>query len=126
MSAEPRTVTLVTVDRGPVTIPEPAWCAGHSHHDPRTTYAEIIHSGPDIALTFRNATLLTASIVQSPHASRSEYRLGGRIEGASVFPLGETLDPMGLYDLAADLVSYAAGLRRLAVELNEIFLGGER
>lgn len=123
---EPRTVTLATADHGDVTLVEPSWCVGHAHHDPHTAYADIIHSGPDIALTFRHAFLLTACLVQSPHTAPRAPRHGGPVPGVSVHPVGETLDPMGLYDLAADLVSYAARLRRLAVELNEIRLGGAR
>lgn len=125
MSAEPRTVTLQTADRCPVTVPEPAWCRGHSHHDPETVYAEVLHSGPDVTLTYRYAVLLTACLVQSPHATPTEG-LGGPTPGVSVHPLGETLTPVGLYDLAAALDTYADQLRNMADQLTAILAGGDQ
>lgn len=43
-----RTVTVVTTDHGPVTIPEPAWCAGH--HPDGSLRSEIAHQGPTVDL----------------------------------------------------------------------------
>ncbi|WP_328757446.1 DUF6907 domain-containing protein [Streptomyces sp. NBC_00271] len=127
MSTEPRTVTLATIDRGDVTIPCPAWCAGHAHHDPETEYADIIHSGPETIVTFRYTTLLTANLVQSPHASEDATPgLGGRTPGVSVHPLGETLDPVGLYELAAALDTYADHIRDLADQLDTLLSGGDQ
>ncbi|AVH57795.1 MULTISPECIES: DUF6907 domain-containing protein [Streptomyces] len=120
----PRTVTLATVDRGNVTIPEPAWCSGHSHHDPLTEYADIIHSSPEHTLNFRYVVLLAAGLVQSPHATTASPGLGGPTPGVSVHPLGETLDPTGLYSLAAALDAYSDQLRTLADQLDAILDGG--
>lgn len=125
MSTEPRTVTLATIDRGPVTILCPAWCSGHTHHDPQTQYADIIHSAPETSLTFRYTTLLAAGLVQSPHASEDTAPgLGGPTPGVSVHPLGETLDPVGLYELAAALDTYADHIRDLADKLDTLLAGG--
>jgi hypothetical protein len=127
VSTEPRTVTLATIDRGPVTIPEPSWCQGHSHHDPETEYVDVIHGSPEISLTFHSAVLLAAGLVQSPHASvDATPGLGGPTPGVSVHPLGETLGPVDLYELAAALDSYADRLRDLADQLDTILTGGGR
>ncbi|MFE2684009.1 DUF6907 domain-containing protein [Streptomyces mirabilis] len=126
MSAEPRTVTITTIDRGDVAIPCPAWCAGHAHHDPETEYADIIHSGPESTLTFGYTTLLTAGLVQSPHATDATPGLGGRTPGVSVHPLGKTLGPVGLYELAAALDTYADHIRDLADQLDTLLAGGDQ
>ncbi|MEU8031316.1 hypothetical protein AB0C13_22195 [Streptomyces sp. NPDC049099] len=123
MSA-PRTVTLQTADRGTVTIPEPVWCIGHQHHDPNTAYVDITHSGPDIALNFRYTGLLLAGLVQAPHGTSTAEGMDGPTPGVSVHPLGETLNPAQLYDLAGRLDAYADQLRALADQLTEILAGG--
>lgn len=125
MSTEPRTVSLATADRGQVTIPEPAWCIGHQDHDPDTQFVDLIHTGPEAAVTFRHVELLAAGIVQSPHATSSADELGGPTPGVSVWPLAATLAPAGLYDLAAELDAYADRLRELADQLDQV-LGGDR
>ncbi|MFE3325838.1 DUF6907 domain-containing protein [Streptomyces sp. NPDC059176] len=43
--------------------------------------------------------------------------MGGPTPGVSVFPLGKTLSPVQLYDLAAALDGYADRLRGLAADL---------
>ncbi|MDX2552772.1 DUF6907 domain-containing protein [Streptomyces stelliscabiei] len=124
MSTEPRTITLPTADHGPVTLDEPTWCMGHSHHDPNTERVDLIHSGPDIQLNFRYVTLLSACLVQSPYAGASQPSLGGRTPGVSVHPLGLTLDATQVYDLAARLDTFADRLRDLADQLAGIRAGG--
>lgn len=120
MSAESRTITLPTADHGPVTLEEPAWCRGHSHHDPESYRADILHAGPDVALVFRGHDIGDASLVQSPYAE-----LPGGGLGVSVSLLGQTLDPVGLYDFAATLDTYADQLRDLADQLHRILGGGQ-
>ncbi|MGW6263649.1 DUF6907 domain-containing protein [Streptomyces sp. NPDC055085] len=116
-----RVVTLLTADRGPVTIPEPAWCLGHAHHDPLTEHADLIHSSPETGLIFRHSVLLAACLVQSPHADVSATPgLGGRTPGVSVHPLGETLNPVQLYELASAIDRYADVLRDLGDQLDVI------
>lgn len=124
MSEQP-TVTLVTEDYGPVTLPEPSWCAGHSHHDPNTLRADLMHAGPAVDCTQAGRTLFSAELVQSPFATSSNPELGGPTPGVSVWPLGRTLDPTTLYTLAAALDGYADRLRELADQLTAI-LGGAR
>ncbi len=125
MSTEPRTVSLPTVDHGAVTLQEPSWCAGHTHHDPETARADLIHAGPSIECAQLGRTLMSAELVQSPYATTSTPRLGSPTPGVSVYPLGRTLDPTDLYALAAALDSYADRLRDLADQLDAILGGGQ-
>ncbi|MFJ2007387.1 DUF6907 domain-containing protein [Streptomyces chartreusis] len=125
MSSEP-TITLATSDHGNVTLPEPSWCQGHSHHDPLTERADLIHTGTPVDLSFLGAELFSAQLVQSPFARPGLHRYGGRIEGVSVHPIGRTLNPTQLYDIAARLDAYADHLRELANQLGAILAGGER
>jgi hypothetical protein len=120
------TVTLATQDYGEVTLPEPAWCSGHTHHDPTTLRADIIHAGAALDCTYLGRALFTAELVQSPFATSSAPELGGRIPGVSVWPLGKTLDPVQLYGLAAALDGYADRLRDLADQLTTVLSGGAR
>lgn len=117
MSTDPRTVTLATADHGPVTLPEPSWCAGHTHHDPNSLRVDLIHAGPAVDCTHLGTVLFSAEIVQSPYASPGPAHLGGRTPGVSVHPLGRTLDARAVYQLAADLDTYADRLRTLADRL---------
>jgi hypothetical protein len=117
-------IVLATADHGPVTLPEPSWCAGHTHHDPETLRVDLIHAGPVVECLYRGRTLLAAELVQSPFADSSDPHLGGRTPGVSVHPLGQTLDPTELYTLAADLDRYADVLRDLADRLDTILGGG--
>ncbi|WP_060880906.1 DUF6907 domain-containing protein [Streptomyces scabiei] len=124
MSTEPRTITLPTIDHGPVTLTCPAWCAGHDDHRPDTHRADILHKGPDITLTFRAAEVITAGLAQSPYATLVAPELGGRTVGVSVYPPGRTVTPIDLYGLAASLDSYAGRIRALADHLTVILAGG--
>jgi hypothetical protein len=124
VSSEPRTITLPTEDHGDVTLPCPAWCIGHADHRPDSYRADILHKGPDITLTFRAAEVITAGLTQSPYATPGTPELGGQTVGVSVYPPGRTLAPVGLYELAAFLDSYADRLRDLADQLDTILTGG--
>ncbi|MET8169311.1 hypothetical protein ABZT34_34520 [Streptomyces sp. NPDC005329] len=120
---EPRLITLATSDHGDVTLPCPAWCAGHTHHDPETLRVDLVHAGPAVDLVHLGTDLFSAEIVQSPYAEAVTPLLGGRTPGVSVHPLGKTLDPAQMYALAADLDRYADRLRRLADQLATVLDG---
>lgn len=122
---EPRTITLPTLDHGEVTLPEPAWCAGHADHRPDTHRADIIHKTPDIVLAFHGAEIIAACLAQSPCATIDTPGLGGPTVGASVSPPDRTLTVVDLYSLAAALDGYADRLRDLADQLAVILDGGE-
>ncbi|MFJ3229793.1 DUF6907 domain-containing protein [Streptomyces sp. NPDC086787] len=114
MNAEPRTVTLRTLDHGNVTMPEPAWCAGHADHRP-VDRADLTHSGTETPLTFHGHTLWTALLSQYPFAT--DHATGLYVEQGG-FAL--TLDPVSLYSLAAALDTHADQLRALADQLAAI------
>ncbi|MEU2584485.1 hypothetical protein ABZ612_16315 [Streptomyces avermitilis] len=122
--SEPRTVTLATVDHGEITLPEPSWCAGHTHHDTESLRTDLIHAGPAVDCTHLGVTLLSAELVQSPFAPPGPRHLGGHTPGVSVYPLAKTLPPADLYALAARLDAYADQLRGLADHLAALLAGG--
>lgn len=122
---DPRTITLATADHGDVVLPEPAWCAGHTLHDPETLRVDLVHAGPAVDCMHLGTDLFSAELVQSPYSESSNPLLGGRTPGVSVWPIGRTLDPVQLYSLAADLDRYADQLRALADQLATVIDGGE-
>ncbi|MGW5427901.1 DUF6907 domain-containing protein [Streptomyces sp. NPDC004059] len=115
MSAEPRTITVHTVDHGPLALVCPPWCVGG--HEDGGYRADILHRGPDITLVFRGRHITDASLVQAPFTEGTDPELGGPTPGVSVSILGRTLDPCGLYELAAAFDGHADQLRALADEL---------
>lgn len=123
MSA-PRIVTLVTTDHGKITLPEPAWCTGHADHRPGFR-CDILHCGPDVALAFRGVHISAACLVQAPFSNVVAPENSGRQPGVSVSAISKTLDPAGLYELAAAFDGYADRLRDLADELTAILPGSE-
>ncbi|MEV2228408.1 hypothetical protein AB0H69_07485 [Streptomyces phaeochromogenes] len=119
---EPRTVTLLTLDAGEVTLPEPSWCAGHENHAP-VHRVDLTHYGHEQHLNFDGETLWTVLLGQSPFATIPRYRaLGLYIEQGG---LAATLDPAALDQLAAALVEHAVILRTRARELSVLLGGGQ-
>ena len=123
MSAEPRKVTLTTLDHGEVTLAEPAWCRGHADHRPDTYRVDLDHKGPEHRLHHRGELLWTAFLGQAPFASTPEQRRVGLYVEQSGY--ARTLDPQGLYDLAATLDQHADALRDLADQLDALLRGGD-
>jgi hypothetical protein len=119
VNTKPRTVTLPTEDYGDVTLTCPAWCVGHQSA-PGDLRADILHQGADVALVFQGHDIGDASLVESPFAE-----LPGGGPGVSVSMLGQTLDPVGLYDFAATLDRHADQLRDLADQLHSLLGGGQ-
>ncbi|MFC4500647.1 MULTISPECIES: DUF6907 domain-containing protein [Streptomyces] len=123
MTSEPRTVTLDTEDFGPVTLPEPSWCAGHQNHLPDSYRIDLDHKGPEHRLTHDGELLWTAFVAEAPYASRPEARaLGVYVEQGSY---AYTLNATELYDLAASFEAHADRIRELADQLTAILDGGE-
>lgn len=58
----PRTVTLETVDRGTVTIPEPGWCRGHEGASPEW-FTDLAHH----SVAARAAGMLRVHLSQGPY-----------------------------------------------------------
>lgn len=122
MSTEPRTVTLPTLDAGDVTLAEPSWCVGHADHRPDSYRVDLDHKGPEHLLRFQGEVLWTALLGQAPCATVPEHRgLGLFVEQGAY---AHTLDPVGLYDLAATFEAHADRLRELADRLGALLSGG--
>ena len=119
-----RSITLPTIDHGEITLPEPSWCVGHADHEAGDR-ADILHRGPDVALVFRGHFITDAGLVQTPFSTADIPELCSSTPGISVSPIGRTLDPASVYDLAAALDGYADRLRDLADQLARILAGGE-
>ncbi|MGW7196009.1 DUF6907 domain-containing protein [Streptomyces chryseus] len=112
MSAD-RTVTVLTNDHGPLTIPEPAWCVGHDGQPPEDR-ADTLHTGPDRTALFRGVEIASACLTLSPFSELTPRRTGVSV---SCGHLAQTLSPSGLDELAAVMVAYAGTLRGLARQL---------
>ncbi|MCM2580469.1 DUF6907 domain-containing protein [Streptomyces meridianus] len=121
MSRTARTVTVRTLDRGPVTMAEPSWCVGHPDNAPEQYLADVIHEGPETTLAFRGCQTLTASLSAAPYSEvySPEVSVCVELNGDCV-----RLDPAGLDELAAALVERAAELRRLARQLSVLRTSG--
>lgn len=110
------TVTVETVDHGPVQLAEPSWCVA-AHVDVKYR-ADIEHQGADVPAFIDTpchgqVPTLTASFVQRPFSERDRRPL-------VALDLGDDWHEMAAPDLdaaAAVLVEHAATLRRLAREL---------
>ena len=108
-----RTVTVPTLDHGNITIPEPAWCTGHTGA-PAEYRSDTGHTGAQHRLVHEGVELGTAMLVQDPFAVHSDRSIKVLVElGGN----GMTLDPTELEALAASLVGYANTLRELALQL---------
>lgn len=120
MNTEPRTVTLPTEDHGNVTLPEPTWCAGHPNPQPQYR-TDLTHYGPEHRLTFNGSELFRLMLAQSPLAEQTSRDVCAYVEQTGYTG---SLDPAGLYDLAAALDSAADQLRVLADQLAAVLAGG--
>lgn len=118
MNAEPRSVTLPTLDHGDVTLPEPSWCAGHTDHRSDSYRVDLDHKGPEHTLSHLGEPLWKAFLGQAPFATNPAHRgVGVYVEQGSY---AHTLDPAGLYELAATFEAHADRLRELADQLSAV------
>ncbi|MHC3391316.1 DUF6907 domain-containing protein [Streptomyces lavendulocolor] len=118
----PRTVTVPTLDHGTITIPEPAWCTGHTGHQPGYR-VDITHTGPEHPFAFEDQVLLVAMLTQAPFTPTGSQETGLYVEQTGH---ARTLDPAGLTRLAAAFVIYATHLRTLERQLSTIKAGEAR
>ncbi|MGC9536550.1 DUF6907 domain-containing protein [Streptomyces sp. UG1] len=115
---EPRTVTVHTLDHGPVTFTCPTWCAS-THDDEDGGYrTDISHDTPEIQLTVNGRTVGHALISQAPYAERGTRA----VQAFVTVTYGEDggYSPAGMYDLAAAMDGHADRLRDLADQLARI------
>ncbi|MGW1669034.1 DUF6907 domain-containing protein [Streptomyces sp. NPDC002324] len=120
---EPRTITLPTEDHGPVTLPEPAWCRGHSDHQPDTYRTDLTHYGHEHRLTFNGIELFRLMLAQTPYADRASRQVCAYVEETGYTG---SLDVAGLYDLAAALDGAADHMREFADQLAALLDGGDQ
>ncbi|MDT9689409.1 hypothetical protein Q5762_13895 [Streptomyces sp. P9(2023)] len=118
---EQRTITLPTLDHGPVALPEPAWCRGHQDHIPGYR-VDLAHTGPEHSFAFDGEQLLVAMLSQAPFSET-----GSRATGLYVEQTGyaATLGYAGTRQLAAALTVHAMHLRTLADSLTAIDAAAE-
>lgn len=121
---QPRTVTVNTVDHGPVAFTCPPWCVTDHAAVPVGYRVDISHDGQKTPLRFNGQVLGDCLISQAPFAERGTRD----IQGFVVVTYGEDrgFDPSGLYDLAACMDSHADQLRDLADQLSRILAGGQQ
>ncbi|MGW6979966.1 DUF6907 domain-containing protein [Streptomyces sp. NPDC054932] len=113
-----RTVTVQTLDHGPITIPEPDWCLGHG--GPPDVLVDVHHTGPEHVVRYGGGIALRAELVAFPYG---ETPVPVSVHVELHIP-DVTLDPPGLEGLAEVLVEQAAELRRLALRLAVLRAGG--
>lgn len=124
MSTEPRTVQVLTLDHGTVTLTCPAWCVGHG---PRAEYrADIVHSGPEQPLTVPTrrgeVTHLVTALECRPFATDPFFRevfAAVALDG-DWYPSG----PAELDAIADRLTAHAEAVRVLADELRALLANG--
>lgn len=109
-------VTVPTGDYGAVTLPEPAWCLGHSGSE--AYRADIEHQGPETAtmlptLCHDAVPVLGVSLVQRPF-SPTEPRIHAVVK---VDEEWHALNSKGLDVAAGLLVEHATAMRHLARQL---------
>ncbi|MFD9267241.1 DUF6907 domain-containing protein [Streptomyces goshikiensis] len=108
---------MPTIDAGSVTLPEPPWCAGHADEHPG--YRVDIHHSVPVPVPDGLIDL---------HAELVGFPFGTVPVPASIYieiiEPGATLDPSGLREFAAALVTHAALIRGLADRLTTLRAGG--
>lgn len=115
-----RTITVQTLDHGPVTITEPAWCTA-THHPDGVARSDISHYGPEavVNVTTPRGTeeLLSLRLAQYPFAQLHGTRV---CEAVAIVGDSYLYDVAGLDQLANDLFEAARRVRlaanRLAIE----------
>lgn len=115
-----RTITVHTLDYGPVTVPEPAWCIGHPDDRPAEYRDDVHHTGPAHVVDYDAQAVLSVELVAFPFGL---HPVPPSVYVEIVIPAA-TLDPAALEGLAVILAEQAAELRRLAVRLAVLRAGG--
>ncbi|MFF4566179.1 DUF6907 domain-containing protein [Streptomyces sp. NPDC001435] len=113
-----RTITLQTIDHGPVTVEEPDWCLGHAG-EPVGYRADIVHKGRIVAAEYEAdhgpVEFLKARISWGPFGElRPEPYPVADVEE---FP---PMSPAQLRELVAEVHLHADRLDRLADELDRL------
>lgn len=131
---EPRTFTINTADRGPLTITEPAWCTGEHETEGRIQAAEIHHTGHPVSIAVtcggEPVQILELCLWQDPYPNANRHYPHGAEVYVNAY-IGPVLDDSadysldGLTELSAGLIE-AAGAVRLAARALTATARGER
>jgi hypothetical protein len=119
VSTEPRTITVRTLDHGPVTLTCPAWCTGV--HDDDVHRADVSHDGTEHVIAPAGREMFRALLTQAPY-SGTDRRTGLYVEVADIAGIRT---PEQVEELADALVESAAQLRALGRQLAGLLAGGE-
>jgi hypothetical protein len=122
------TVTIVTADHGPVTVPCPLWCTreDHAHGGLRS---DIVHYGPETTTTVTTPDgpreLISLALAEAPFDTDGAARV---VHVAVCLATGDswTADAAGLDALAVDLIEAAGTARYMARRLAAETRGGEQ
>lgn len=119
----PRMVTVQTGDHGPVTMPEPFWCAGI--HLPRDRRSDLTHDGEEFALVIDTTLhgpvrVAAASLLQYPYSLRDQT-----VHVLVEFDEIHEYDAASLALLADSLVAYAIGPLHGLIERLQLLEEGE-
>ncbi|MET8449321.1 hypothetical protein [Streptomyces sp. NPDC005209] len=113
-----RTIVIDTVDHGPVTVEEPAWCLGHAG-DPVGFRADIVHKGRIVAASVETARgtveFLPARISWGPFGELLPEPFP--VVDVEEFP---PMSPAQVRELAAEVALHAGRLYRLSNELDRL------
>lgn len=119
-----RTVTILTADHGPVTLPEPVWCLGR--HPNGGARIDITHASPDQPLTLPTrqgpAVHLTTWLESRPYVADAFLR--GPFVGVEIDGAAHESGPADLEAMADALEAAAEQLRGRARELAGILAEG--
>ncbi|GAA3727494.1 DUF6907 domain-containing protein [Streptomyces tremellae] len=108
-----RTVTVHTLDHGPVTLTCPTWCTGE--HEQGGYRADIEHIGPARLCTWRGYDIAIAELAQAPYGTLSHIRAS-----VDIGDMSKALEPDELRQLGAELIRYASELHALAAQLTDL------
>ncbi|MGW1616559.1 DUF6907 domain-containing protein [Streptomyces sp. NPDC002285] len=115
----PRTVTVNTLDHGPLTLTCPAWCT--VEHDDDVHRVDVSHDGTEHVIAPGGREVLRALLTQAPF-SNVDRTAGLYVEVAD---LAGTRTPDEVEQLADALVESAEQLRALGRQLAALLAGGE-
>ena len=122
---EPRTITIRTMDAGPVTVTCPPWCTSDGHRD-GIGKADIVHTSADIEITLTigddSPTLLLVLAEHLPYGRRPAERVPFLSVG--VDDQWWPTSPAGLRELADRMADVATQLRQAAEKFAPL-VGGE-
>lgn len=123
----PRTITIATLDAGPVTVTCPPWCTQDGHRD-GIGKVDIVHTSPDTEITLTigddSPVLLLILVEQLPYGRRPQERVPFLSVGVDDgwWPTS----PAGLRELADRMGDVGAQLRQAAEKFAPLLAGEDQ